>query len=180
MGKWIAGMAVVLLAGCSTVKTGSYRPDSPKERTAYRRASKMIALADVQEDRGAYLEQMVAWAGVIEDVKFRQTERAVQIAFSVRQHDFDWLEPQGEALYELSTESDGIFFAGLSVPMPTQISYLKGLAEKGDMLIVYGKPVPGNGTVQLRAKTVRAIDRQDFAIIDPATDEVVEEVAAVE
>ena len=168
-----AGLAA-LLAGCSTVPDGAYRPKSFVEKQALVRATKEVSLAAVRQNFLALRNTEVAWAGVIKDVQFRETERTVQVAFSVDHRRFDWQRHRDDNKpYHLSAQGEGPFTAGWTVRKPTQISYLEGLARPGYMLIVYGTPHSmRSASVHLAATAVRVIPVDEFRIgaPDPAVE----------
>jgi len=119
-------------------------------------------------------EQEVAWAGVIEDVQYRETERTVQVAFRVDHRSFDWKNHGGSRPYQLSKKGDGVFMAGWVVQKPTRISFLKTLSRPGDMIIVYGTPYRmKKGIIQLSASAIRPISEKDYsiAVAEPASED---------
>ncbi|MDF7808504.1 hypothetical protein P4E94_13715 [Pontiellaceae bacterium B12219] len=163
MIKRIALLGVVFLSGCAMRRDTAYRPYKSREKKAFVQADRSIALADVQTNFNAYVTNEVVWAGVIKDVRFKETERTVQVAFEVDQRAFNWKKP-----YQLSAEGEGVFRAGWVVDKPTRISVLQGRAQPGYMIVVYGKPFRvQDGIVQLAATAVRPIKTSKYKVDPP-------------
>jgi hypothetical protein len=160
MIKRIALLGVMILSGCATQGPKNYRPHKGCEKEVFAQADRSISLAEVKTNFNAYVTNEVAWAGIIEDVQFKETERTVQVAFEVDQREFNWETP-----YRLSDEGDGRFRAGWVIDKPTRISVLKSQAKPGYMIIIYGKPFQmQNGVIQLAATAVRPIKTGKFEI----------------
>ena len=149
---------VALLAGCSSVPKGTYRPASSKEKQALATAFRAIYPNDVRADVQSFEKMQIAWVGEIKELEFREDDDAVQVAFLLDHRYFDWKEHPGDKPYHLSATGEGSFAAGWTVPKPTSISHLKKLAKPGYMLVVYGMPSGLRGeTVRLEATAVRVI-----------------------
>ncbi|MBT8046039.1 MAG: hypothetical protein KJN67_02620, partial [Pontiella sp.] len=140
----------MLLAGCTTFNDGLYRPVSGREKKAFARADQAISPADVRRDFDTFNTREVAWAGIIKDIRFKETERTIQVAFQVEHRHFDWLTHTGRAGYRLSAAGDGEFMVGWSVRKPTSVGRLMAQAKPGYMLVAYGKPYRiMDGVIQL-------------------------------
>ena len=158
-------LGALLLAGCATIEKGAYHPRSGKEKQAFARANRDVTPSAVKKDFQTLKNSELAWAGVIKDVQYKETERTIQVAFEVDHRHFDWKDYGGGEPYRLSIEGDGIFIVGWVVDKPTRISYLKSLAKPGDMLIAYGKPYRmTDGVVQLAATAVRPVSSGDYVV----------------
>ncbi|VGO22802.1 hypothetical protein [Pontiella sulfatireligans] len=165
MIKQVACLAVLALVGCSTTRNGAYRPKSGNEKEAYARAWLDVSPDDVRKDFQSLYQTEVAWAGIIKEIEFRESEREVSVAFLVEHRNFDWKDHGGGRSYQLEAEGEGVFAVGWKVEKPTSISYLKSLADAGDMLVAYGRPVRiRKGTIQLSATAVRPISADDYSI----------------
>ncbi len=162
-------LGMVLVAGCSTVEQGSYRPKSGNEKKVHGRADRSVRPADVTADFKAFENTEVAWAGIITEVQFKETERTIQVAFKVEHRDFDWKDHGGGKPYHLSATGDGLFLAGWAVNKPARIDYLRSRAKPGYMIVVHGKPYQTRaGLVQLSATAVRPIKTSDFELLAEA------------
>lgn len=163
-------LAGVFLAGCATVPDGEYRPAGGQERAAFAKADLAISPAAVRAGFAALQGRDVAWAGIIKDIQYKETERTIQVAFMVEHRHFDWKERGGKKPFQLSAGGDGAFVAGWTVAKPTSIGYLKTLAAPGDLLIVYGAPyrIAADGAIQLTATAVRPIAAEKVALGEPA------------
>ena len=165
VGQLIVVFGVVVFSGCATVEQGAYHPDSGNEKRAFAQANRDLSPADVKNDFQTLRNSKLAWAGIIKDVQYKETERTIQVAFEVEHRHFDWKDHGGGKPYHLSVEGDGIFIVGWEVDKPTRISYLKSLAKPGDMLIAYGKPYRvTDGVVQLAATAVRPVSIHDYVV----------------
>jgi len=169
MKPFVMLCAILFLVGCATVEKGAYPPKSSKEKKAFAQASREIQPKDVRADFHAAEKSVMAWAGVIKDIQYKETERTVQVAFKVDHRNFDWKDHGGSTPYQLSAEGDGIFLAGWTVQKPTRISYLKTLSKPGDMLIVYGTPyrMTGGSLIQLKASAIRSIHEGNYRVVEP-------------
>ncbi|MDF7825036.1 hypothetical protein P4B35_13520 [Pontiellaceae bacterium B12227] len=157
-------LSVLLVFGCASVQEGAYEPYKSREKKAFARADRSVEIIDVQTNFYAYVETEVAWAGLIEDIQFKETERTIQVAFSIEHRAFDWLDHGGAMPYQLSAEGQGSFRAGWTVDKPARISHLKTLAKPGYMIVIYGKPYRmEGGVIQLAATAVRPIKNTQFA-----------------
>jgi hypothetical protein len=174
--KNLALMGVLVLVGCTTIDTGTYRPKSGKEKAAFARSVSDVSPSDVQKDFHSLETTEMVWAGVISDIQFKETERTVQVAFQIDHRSFDWKDYGGGKPYRLSAEGDGPFVAGWTVDKPTSIAKLKAQAKPGYMILVYGKPYQmRGGVVQLSATALRLIKADDYEVLAiVAEDEVVE------
>ena len=162
-------LGMVLVAGCSTVERGRYRPRSGNEKKAHGRADRSVSPADVKADFAAFANTEVAWAGIISDVQFKETERTIQVAFQVEHRDFDWKDHGGGKPYRLSSTGEGLFLAGWTVNKPARIDYLRSRAKSGYMIVVHGKPYQTRaGVVQLSATAVRPVKTGDFELLNEA------------
>ena len=171
MPRSIAFFILLLLAGCASVGTRDYKPHKSREKKAHARADRSVTMQDVLTNFQALVETEVAWAGIISDLQFNETERTIQVAFDVDYRDFDWKDYGGRRPYRLSAESGGRFRTGWSVDKPARISFLKTLAKPGYMIVVYGKPWQRDGdTVQLVATSVRPISDGDFELVPARED----------
>ena len=160
-------LGLLSLVGCASVEQGSYRPVKGKEKQAFARADRDVSPADVRKDFQALENTEVAWAGIIKDVQFNETERTIQVAFQIEHRGFDWKNHGGGKPFRLSAEGDGLFRAGWVVDKPTRISYLKMLAAPGDMLIVYGKPYRmKDWVIQLSATAIRPVRAGDYSVAE--------------
>jgi hypothetical protein len=161
----VALIGVIFLSGCAMQRNTAYRPYKSREKKAFSQADRSIGLMEVQTNFNAYVTNEVVWAGIIEDVQFKETERTVQVAFEVDQRDFNWEKP-----YQLSAEGEGRFRAGWVIDKPTRISVLQSRAQPGYMIIIYGKPFKmQNGVVQLAATAVRPIKTSKFSVDLPVS-----------
>jgi hypothetical protein len=148
---------------------GPYRAGSTRERQALKVADRSVAPADVRADFHAFEDTVVAWAGIIEDIRFKETERTVQVAFRLRHCGFDWIDRGGAQPYRATETGQGTFLAGWTVGKPTRIGYLKTLAQPGDLLLVYGRPYRMvGGIVQLSAEAVRPIGADEVLFAEEA------------
>jgi hypothetical protein len=169
--RYVVLFGLLSLVGCASVEQGAYRPVKSKEKQAFARADRGVAPADVKKNFRALENTEVAWAGIIKDVQFNETERTFQVAFEVEHRGFDWKDHGGGAPFRLSSEGDGLFRAGWVVDKPTRISYLKMLAGPGDMLIVYGKPYRmKDWVIQLAATAIRPVRDSDFIVVEPVAE----------
>ncbi|VGO15519.1 hypothetical protein PDESU_04102 [Pontiella desulfatans] len=161
-------MALLLLAGCASVREQAYQPHKSAEKKAFARVDRTIGPDAVRANYVALAETELAWAGIIKDVQYNETERTFQVAFEIEYHDFDWVDHGGGQPFRLSAEGGGIFTAGWYASKPTRISYLKLLAAPGDMIIVYGKPFSmANGVIQLAATAIRPVKQGGFSFLEP-------------
>ena len=168
MYRYLVFLSVLLSFGCASVKESAYKPYKTREKKAFSRADRAVEIIDVQTNFQAYVGTEVAWAGIIEDIQFKETERTIQVAFSVEHREFDWVDHGGGVPYQLSAEGQGGFKAGWVVDKPARISYLKALAKPGYMIVIYGKPYRmENGVVQLAATAVRPIKAGEFRVEVP-------------
>ncbi len=159
-------VGLLVLMGCATVEKGVYRPKNGKEKTALSRAVKDIAPSDVRKDFRGLEDTELAWAGVIKEIQFKETERTVQVAFQVDHRNFNWKDYGGKKSYRLSAVGEGTFVAGWTVPKPTSIAKLKTQAKSGYMILVYGKPYRmKDGIVQLSATALRLIPENDYEVL---------------
>jgi hypothetical protein len=173
--KFCAVVALLILSGCATVGERAYSPAKSREKKAFVRADRSIAPLTVQTNFDAFLDAEVAWAGIITDVQYNETERTVQVAFEVEHRGFDWINHGGKRPFQLGAKGDGMFRTGWEVDKPTRISYLKLLAAPGDMIIVYGKPYRmKEGVVQLAATALRPIKEERFSIRETVVDDAFE------
>lgn len=165
------GLLVLLaLAGCASTDSKDYSPRKSREKKAHARTDFSISFADVKTNFQSYAGAEVAWAGIIGDIQFKETERTIQVAFEIEQREFDWKKYGTGEPYRLSTESAGRIKAGWIVDKPARISFLKTLAKPGYMIVIYGKPWKRNGDeIQLAATAVRLIKSGDYSIL-PAAD----------
>jgi hypothetical protein len=169
MFKYLFVLWAVVLAGCSTLNDRDYTPYKSREKKAYARADRAISIPDVQSNLFELATTEVAWAGIIDEIQFKELERTIQVAFSVDQHDFDWKNYRKGKPYHLSADSQGQFTVGWTVDKPARISHLKTLAKPGYMIIAYGTPfrVDEDGVVQLSATAIRPIKMKKFLIENP-------------
>ena len=157
-------LSVLAVAGCRTVDPGMHHPKTDKEKKAFARANLETTPEQVRKDFESLRNTEVAWAGIIRDVQYKETERTIQVAFKVEHRYFDWMDYGGAQPFHLSTEGEGMFVAGWPVNKPTRIGYLKALVKPGDMLIVYGKPYSVfNNIVHLAASAIRPVKAKDYA-----------------
>ncbi len=160
---------LMLLAGCATYEDGRYRPVTGTEKEVFARADQRITPSDVRQNFDAFKTNDVAWVGIIKDIRFKETERTIQVAFQVEHRHFDWLTHDGAAAYHLSAEGEGEFMVGWSVRKPTSIGRLKAQAKPGYMLVAYGTPYRIiDGVIQLAATAVRPVSAGQFTISDNA------------
>ncbi len=179
--KYVALLLCAVLTGCASVSTQSYRPYKNREKKAYARADRSIPFDEVKTNFQAYAETEVAWAGIIDDIQFKENERTIQVAFDVDHRTFDWMDHGGGSRYRLSAESAGRIKVGWTVDKPARISYLKTLAKPGYMIIVYGKPWrQGDGAIQLAATAVRPIKSGAVEFLPGVGKEAGEEVPAAD
>ncbi|WP_372808225.1 hypothetical protein [Pontiella sp.] len=164
--KWLVLVAAVLVvSGCASVGERGYRPATHAEKKAFARADRSVSPQAVRSDFVSYGGMEVAWAGIIKNVQYSETERTYLIAFEVEHCGFDWTERGGTEPFRLTAPGEGTFTAGWYANKPTRVSYLQLLAAPGDMLIVYGKPHQmKNGVVQLAATAIRPVKVGGFAI----------------
>jgi hypothetical protein len=168
--KFCAILTVLLVAGCASVGERAYSPAKSREKKAYKKADRGITPLNVQTNFDAFVKMEVAWAGIIKDVQYNETERTFQVAFEVEHRGFDWIDHGGKQPFRLDSGGDGMFRTGWVVDKPTRISYLQMLAAPGDMLIVYGKPYRmKEGVVQLAATALRPIKQDHYAIREGET-----------
>lgn len=159
-------LSLIAVTGCSTMKEKDYRPKSGREKKAFETASRGIPLSYVYDDFDSFRRVELAWAGIIQDVQFKEMDRTIQVAFEVDHRKFDWSSHGGIKPFHLSEQGDGVFTAGWVVQKPARISYLKALAKPGYMILVYGKPYQVNdGIIQLKATAVRPVSPGNFEII---------------
>ncbi|MDZ8119788.1 hypothetical protein [Pontiella agarivorans] len=152
-----------VLAGCASTGPRAYKPYKSREKKAFGRADRAVNFHDVKTNFQAYAETEVAWAGIIDDIQFKETERTIQVAFDIDYRDFDWKYHKRGNPYRLSAESGGRIKAGWTVDKPARISYLKTLAKPGYMIVVYGRPWDlDDDTIQLAATAVRPIKKRDY------------------
>lgn len=171
MLKWMPLLVLPILAGCASTETKEYKPYKNREKKAYARADRSVGFSDVRTNFQAHVETEVAWAGIIRDIQFKETERTIQVAFEVEYRDFDWMESRAGTPYSLSAESAGSFKAGWTVEKPARISYLRTLAKPGYMIVIYGKPWRRvHDTIQLAATAVRPIKESKFEFL-PSIDD---------
>lgn len=164
--RLIAVLFCLVLVGCASVGTNDYKPYKNREKEAYSRADRSVTFSDVRTNFMNYVDTEVAWAGIINDIQFKETERTIQVAFDIDYHTFDWKDHGGGEPYKLPEASEGQFKAGWTVDKPARISYLKTLAKPGYMIIVYGKPWRRvEDTIQLAATAVRPIKAGDYEIV---------------
>lgn len=157
---------LLALAGCATMDDGAYRPKSYKEKQAFAIADRSVTPQQVRTNFHGHVETEVAWAGIIKDIRYKEEERVIQVAFQVEHRDFDWTQP-----IRISAEGQGEFVVGWSARKPNTITHLKSLAKPGDMLIAYGKPYQMKADIiQLAATAVRPIRVKDFTIEVEAPD----------
>ena len=64
-------LCLILVAGCSTYDNSDYRPKTAKEKEAFPRANKNVQPSDVQKDFEQFRYTEIAWAGIIEDIQFK-------------------------------------------------------------------------------------------------------------
>ena len=165
MYRYVVMLAVVLSWGCASMEDTSYKPYKNREKKAFSRADRSISILDVQTNFQAHVGTELAWAGIIEDVQYKETERTIQVAFKVEHREFDWMDHGGGTPYHLAAEGQGSFRAGWIVDKPARISHLKTLAKPGDMIVVYGQLYRmEDGVVQLAATAVRPIKTADFKV----------------
>jgi hypothetical protein len=165
--KWLSMALVLLVAGCASVGGRSYHPAKSVEKKAFARADRSISPNAVRADYVSYRGTEVAWAGIIKNVQYSETERTYLIAFEVEHCGFDWMEHGGNETFRLTSPGEGTFTAGWYANKPTRVSYLKLLAAPGDMLIVYGKPHQmKNGVVQLAATAIRPVKAGGFSVVE--------------
>jgi len=156
---------LLVITGCTTARQGVYRPKSGKEKAANDRADRGVSPADVRKDFHAFETNEVAWAGIIKDIQFKETQRSILVAFQIDHRDFDWKDHGGSTPYILSSKGDGAFKAGWTVRKPASIAKLNTLAKPGYMILVYGKPYQmKNGVIQLSATAVRPIKTSEFML----------------
>lgn len=165
-------LVLLALAGCASTGSQNYKPYKSREKQAFERADRSISFTEVKTSFQSYVGTEIAWAGIIDDIQFKETERTIQVAFDIEQHGFDWKKHRGGEPYRLSSESAGRIKAGWVVDKPARISYLKTLAKPGYMILVYGKPWKRSGDeIQLAATAVRPIHPGDFEVLPvPAGD----------
>ena len=159
---------VLAVAGCASMeKAVDYRPKSSREKQAVFRADREVSPDDVRADFHAHERTEIAWAGVIRDIQFKETERTIQVAFDIEHRGFDWKDHGGSVPYRLSPEGQGRFVAGWTVDKPARIDYLRSLAKPGCMILVYGKPYRmADGVIQIAATSVRPIKSSDFQTVE--------------
>jgi hypothetical protein len=165
--KHILILGCLLLAvGCTSVDPKPYRPKGGREKAAFTRVDRLIGPKLVLEDFETHRDVEVAWAGIIEDIQYNETERTIQVAFKVGHRGFDWIDHGGGRPYQLSGVGEGHFVAGWVVPKPASINYLKALAGAGDMIVIYGKPYQvKDDVIQLAATALRIVDDGDFEVV---------------
>ncbi len=163
---------LLILTGCATMEDGVYRPKSSKEKAAFSKAVKDVSPADVRQNFRALESTEMAWAGVIKDIQFKETERTIQVAFQIDHRSFDWTDHGGDKPYRLSSTGDGVFVAGWIVRKPTTIGKLKTEAKAGYMMLVYGKPYQmKEGVIQVSTSALRLIKTNDYEVMDVAVEE---------
>lgn len=168
MCRYLVLLGVLLSFGCVSKQEGAYKPYKSREKKALARVDRSIEMIDVQTNFNAYVGAEVVWAGIIEEIQFKETERTIQVAFSIDHREFDWMDHGGKAPYRLSAEGQGRFRAGWAVDKPARISNLKTLAKPGYMILIYGTPYRlEDGLVQLVATAVRPIKEDEFSISAP-------------
>jgi len=163
----VLGLLVVLgLVGCASTESKDYRPYKSREKKAYARADRSVSFEDVKTNFQAHVETEVAWAGIINDIQFKEMERTIQVAFDIDQRAFDWQKHGDGKSYKLSATSGGNLTAGWTVDKPARISYLQTLAKPGYMIVIYGKPWKRIGDrIQLAATAVRPIKPGNYEIL---------------
>ncbi len=169
MVKYAVLLGFFVLTGCAS-KVGEYAPKSKVEGAAFASADLSITPEAVRKNFEEYRGTNVAWAGIIREVDYKETERTIQVAFLVDQHDFDWKLHKGDQPFKLESERGGPFAAGWEVKKPTRASLLRKQAGPGDMLIAYGQPVKVRaGVIQLKTDQIRAVKIDEVQFTDPET-----------
>lgn len=166
MYKSLSLLVLLALAGCASVGSNEYKPYKSREKQAYARADRSVTFQHVTTNFNACIEAEVAWAGIIDDIQFKETERTIQVAFDIDHREFDWMDHGGGRPYKLGAENKGRIKVGWTVDKPARISNLKTRAKPGYMIMVYGKPWRREGhEIQLAATAVRPIKESDFEIL---------------
>ncbi len=127
---------LLVVSACTMV----YKPGSTWEESVSKKSRKDIFPDDVRGCWDSFKDQRVAWAGLIEEPTFEDKGGSPRLNLVLEHHYYDWLVDGGGGRYWLSPRGEGQFKASWPLKKEWDIAALKRIVNKGDMVIVYGKP----------------------------------------
>ena len=159
----VIALTAVLVA-CPAPGSRSYQPISDWERAEFERADRSIYPDDVRNDIAKYQSTVVAWTGIIKDVKVFQVEEGFDLYFLLEHHYYDWIEDFGiqqERIF-LSPRGEGLFTTRWEVVAETTQAEISDMTEVGKLVIAYGEPweVGNNSIIAAEASYIRPIGRE--------------------
>jgi hypothetical protein len=148
--------------GAAQYGSQNYRPASPAETEAARRATRDVYPQDIRDSPAAHTTTLVAWPGILQRVDSVAGTDSVRLF--LEHHYFDWKEDHGrqQELYFLSPRGEGYFSVTIPVTRTSQSGFT-GKFSLGALLIVYGNPIgvdtlDGKSVVRVSAIAANAIE----------------------
>jgi hypothetical protein len=160
--------SIFTISGCMPLEEGTrpYEPLPQWEKGYFDKARRDVYPDDVRRDPQKYRATLVAWTGIIKDIKFK-SNKSYQIAvLTMKHHYFDWIEDEGDqqAKFFLSPKGEGDFaLAYVGSQAEDSKSFISQFSV-GDMIIAYGFPTEiKNSVVGLSpVKNIRSVNPEWF------------------
>lgn len=154
-------VVLLLLGGC----VRNYSPQSSWESQEFQRSDFTIHPNDVRFKLSQWRDFQIAWAGIIQEVEFYQTESSYEVILLMEHHYFDWKEENFEPdqMYYLSSVGQGLFQTNWYLKKSADLEYFKSRFTVGNLAIVYALPdTVVEEVVLVKSRYLRIIDRKNF------------------
>jgi hypothetical protein len=171
----LATVACTVMASCSSVTSGPYRPATRPEKTEFAHDHLDIYPDDVRKNPAANTNAPVVWAGIIRSTDAHELDQGGKIMMEsvFEHHYFDWVQDgKGDDLtLSVSPRGEGLFRAkwylnktGYNASFHSAEKFTK----PGKLAIFYGTPekVETNGTVVMKYRYLRILDQDHFTTND--------------
>lgn len=151
----------LFISGC----VRNYSPQSPWENREFENSDFTIHPNDIRFNVSLWKDFQLAWAGIIQESEFYETETSYEVILLMEHHYFDWKEENFEPdqMYYLSAFGQGLFQTNWNLKKSADLEYFKTRFAVGNLAIVYALPdTVIDEVVLVRSRYIRIIDRKNF------------------